>query len=42
MDSLKTLVVDDEAPVRELLKRGLSQMGDFSVDVASNGLERLR
>ena len=39
MDPLKILVVDDEAPVRELLKRGLSQMGNFSVEVASNGSE---
>jgi DNA-binding NtrC family response regulator len=39
MDPLKLLVVDDEASVRELLRRGLSQMGHFLVDVASNGLE---
>ena len=39
MDPLKLLVVDDEASVRELLRRGLSQMGHFFVDVASNGLE---
>jgi DNA-binding NtrC family response regulator len=39
MDPLKILVVDDEASVRELLRRGLSQMGHFFVDVASNGLE---
>ena len=39
MDPLKILVVDDEASVRELLRRGLSQMGHFLVDVASNGLE---
>ena len=41
MESLKILVVDDEAPVRELLRRGLSQLGNFSVDVASNGLEAI-
>ncbi|HSB07606.1 MAG TPA: sigma-54 dependent transcriptional regulator [Thermodesulfobacteriota bacterium] len=39
MDPLKILVVDDEAPVRELLKRGLSPLGNFSVEVASNGSE---
>ena len=39
MDPLKILVVDDEAPVRELLRRGLSHMGNFSVEVASNGSE---
>jgi len=41
MDPLKILVVDDEASVRELLRRGLSQMGHFLVDVASNGLEAI-
>ncbi len=41
MDPLKVLVVDDEASVRELLRRGLSQMGHFLVDVASNGLEAI-
>src|SRR4030067_658720 len=41
MDPLKILVVDDEAPVRELLRRGLSQMGNFSVEVAPNGLEAI-
>ena len=41
MDPLKILVVDDEASVRELLRRGLSQMGHFSVEVASNGPEAI-
>jgi DNA-binding NtrC family response regulator len=41
MDPLKVLVVDDEASVRELLRRGLSQIGHFFVDVASNGLEAI-
>lgn len=41
MDPLKILVVDDEASVRELLRRGLSQIGHFLVDVASNGLEAI-
>ena len=39
MDSLKILVVDDEVPIRELLKRGLSQLGNFSVEIAGNGSE---
>lgn len=38
---MKILVVDDEAPVREILKKGLSQMGGFSVEVARNGLEAI-
>ena len=38
---MKILVVDDEAPVREILKKGLSQMGGFSVEVAENGLEAI-
>jgi DNA-binding NtrC family response regulator len=41
MNSLRILVVDDEASVRELLRRGLSQMGKFSVEVASNGLQAI-
>ena len=41
MDPLKILVVDDEATLREMLKKGLSQMGDFSVEVARNGLEAI-
>ena len=41
MDPLKILVVDDEASVRELLRRGLSQMGHFFVDVAANGPEAI-
>ena len=36
---MKILVVDDEAPIREMLQKGLSQMGGFSVEVAQNGLE---
>jgi DNA-binding NtrC family response regulator len=41
MDPLRILVVDDEAAVRELLRRGLSQMGHFLVEVASNGQEAI-
>jgi DNA-binding NtrC family response regulator len=39
---MKILVVDDEGPVREMLKKGLSQMGGFSVEVAPNGPEALK
>jgi DNA-binding NtrC family response regulator len=35
----KILVVDDEAHVREMLKRGLSQLGEFTVEAAQNGVE---
>ncbi len=39
---MKILVVDDEAPVRDMIRRGLSQMGGFSVEVAQNGSEALQ
>jgi DNA-binding NtrC family response regulator len=39
---MNILVVDDEAPVREMLKKGLYQMGGFSVEVAQNGPEALK
>lgn len=39
MNPLRILVVDDEPALRELLKRGLPQLGNFSVEVASNGSE---
>lgn len=38
---MKILVVDDEAPIRDMLKKGLSQMGGFSVEVAQNGQEAI-
>jgi len=41
MESMKILVVDDEALIRDMIKRGLSQMGGFSVEVAQNGLEAI-
>ncbi len=41
MDLKKILVVDDEAPLREILQKGLAQMGGFSVDVAQNGQEAI-
>jgi len=41
MEPMKILVVDDEAPIRELLKRGLTQMGMYSVEVAQSGMEAI-
>jgi len=41
-NAMKILVVDDEGPVREMLKKGLYQMGGFSVEVAQNGSEALK
>ena len=41
MESIKILVVDDEAPIREMIKKGLSQIGGFSVEVAQNGAEAI-
>ena len=41
MEPIKILVADDEAPIRELLKRGLTQMGMYSVEVAQSGMEAI-
>ncbi len=41
MESMKILVVDDEAPVREMIKKGLTQIGGFGVEVAQNGKEAI-
>jgi two-component system, NtrC family, response regulator AtoC len=38
---MKILVVDDEALIRDMIKRGLSQMGGYDVEVAQNGLEAI-
>jgi two-component system response regulator AtoC len=38
---MKILVVDDEALVRDIIKKGLSQMGGFSVEVAQSGPEAI-
>jgi len=38
---MKILVVDDEAPIRDMLQRGLIQRGGFSVEVAQNGIEAI-
>jgi len=34
---MKILIVDDEVPIREMLKQGLSRMGEFTIQLASNG-----
>jgi DNA-binding NtrC family response regulator len=39
MDPLKILVVDDEVGIREMLKKGLPQMGEFAVEAVRNGVE---
>jgi DNA-binding NtrC family response regulator len=41
MESMKILVVDDEVSIREMLKNGLSQMGEYSVEEAQNGFEAI-
>jgi DNA-binding NtrC family response regulator len=41
LEPMKILVVDDEAPIREMLKKGLSQMGGFTIDIAQNGQEAI-
>jgi DNA-binding NtrC family response regulator len=41
MEPLKILVVDDEPPLREIIQRGLIQMGGYSVEVAPNGQEAI-
>src|SRR4030066_1625766 len=41
MESMKILGVDDEAPIREMIKKGLSQMGEFNVETAQNGVEAI-
>jgi DNA-binding NtrC family response regulator len=41
VESIKILVVDDEAPIREMIRKGLSQMGGINVEVAQSGLEAI-
>jgi len=41
VENMKILVVDDEAPIREVLQKGLTQSGGFSVEVAQNGREAI-
>ena len=38
---MKILVVDDEAPIRDMIRKGLSQVGGYSVEVAQNGVEAI-
>lgn len=38
---MKILVVDDEAPIRDMIRKGLSQMGGYNVEVAQNGVEAI-
>ncbi len=39
MEPMKILVVDDEASVRDMIRRGLLQMGGHNVEVAQSGVE---
>lgn len=41
MEPLKILVVDDEAFLREIIQKGLTQMAGYSVEVAKDGQEAL-
>ncbi len=41
MESMKILVVDDEAPIRDMLQKGLTLRGGFSVEVAQSGIEAI-
>ena len=41
MESMRILVVDDEAPTRDIIGKGLSRVGGYSVEVAQNGVEAL-
>jgi DNA-binding NtrC family response regulator len=42
MEPMKVLVVDDEVQIREMLKKGLTQMAGHFVEVAPNGLEAIK
>ncbi len=42
VESMKILVVDDEASVRDTIRRGLSQIGGFNVEVAQSGREAVQ
>ena len=41
MELMKILIVDDEASIREIIQKGLSQMGGFNVETAQNGAEAI-
>jgi DNA-binding NtrC family response regulator len=38
---MKILIVDDEASLREIIQKGLSQIGGFNVETAQNGAEAI-
>lgn len=38
---MKILIVDDEAPPRDMLQKGVPQGAGFSVEVGQNGLEAI-
>jgi DNA-binding NtrC family response regulator len=40
-EAMKILVVDDEALVRDIVRKGLSKMGGYDVEFAQNGLEAI-
>jgi len=40
-EAMKILVVDDEALVRDVVRKGLSTMGGYDVEVAQTGLEAI-
>jgi two-component system, NtrC family, response regulator AtoC len=42
MNSMKILLVEDDPLLREELQRGLTEIGGYSVQVASNGLEAIK
>jgi DNA-binding NtrC family response regulator len=39
---MKILIVDDEAPVREFLKKGITKLTGFSAEVAQDGSDAIR
>jgi DNA-binding NtrC family response regulator len=40
-EAMKILVVDDEALVRDIIKKGLSKIGEYDVEAAESGLEAI-
>ncbi len=39
---MKILIVDDKTPIREFLKKGITKLTRFSVEVAQDGAEAMR
>lgn len=39
---MKVLIVDDEAPIREFLRKGITKLTGFAVEVAQDGAEAIR